>query len=199
VGYFLFHIFLSRWVHQSSHIAIFVSDTPPPSGPKKKGKIRRAIRAVPWAARGAYKVAKKLPKDKRHEIIEAARDPDAWGEAISKGWDVAKVEAIEAKDAFGTLGKIVLGKKTDKKERRNAANQLGMVGMVVPPLRVFLLPGSEILLGVVAFAIPWSHVPKKWIPFKSIREDPEEEVEKQKKKRLKLFRKDRQRIIDKLD
>ena len=121
-----------------------MSDIPPPSGPKKKGKIRRAIRAVPWAARGAYKVAKKLPKDKRHEIIEAARDPDAWGEAISKGWDVAKVEAIEAKDAFGTLGKIVLGKKTDKKERRNAANQLGMVGMVVPPLRVFLLPGSEI-------------------------------------------------------
>ena len=176
-----------------------MSDHPSKPKPPKKGKIRRAIRALPWAARGAYKVAKKLPKEKRHEIIEAARDPEAWGEAISKGWDVAKVEAIEAKDAFGTLGKIVLGKKTDRKERRKAADQLGMVGMVVPPLRVFLLPGSEILLGIVAFSIPWRRAPKKWIPFKSIREEPEGEIEKQKKKHLKLFRKDRQRIIDKLD
>ena len=176
-----------------------MSDIPIKPTRSKKGKLRRVIRAVPWAARGAYKVARKLPKEKRHEIIEAARDPEAWGEAISKGWDVAKVEAIEAKDAFGTLGKIVIGKKTDKKERRNAADQLGLVGMVVPPLRVFLLPGSEILLGIVAFAIPWRHVPSKWIPFKSLRDKPEEEIEMQKKKRLKLFRKDRQRIIDKLD
>ncbi|HJM87085.1 MAG TPA: hypothetical protein QF433_02575, partial [Candidatus Thalassarchaeaceae archaeon] len=105
----------------------------------------------------------------------------------------------DAKDAFGTLGKIVIGKKTDKKERRHAANQLGLVGMVVPPLRVFLLPGSEILLGIVAFAIPWSHVPQKWIPFKALRDNPEQELGEQKKKHLKLFRKDRQNIIEKLD
>jgi hypothetical protein len=109
------------------------------------------------------------------------------------------VEAVEGKDAFGTLGKIVIGKKTDRKERKNAVDQLGLLGMVVPPLRIFLLPGSEILLGIVAFAIPWRYVPKKWIPFKALRENPEEEVKKQKKKRLKLFRKDRQNIIDKLD
>lgn len=176
-----------------------MADKPTLPDVKKRGKIRRVIGAVPWAARGAYKVAKKLPKEKRHEIIEVARDPDAWGEAISKGWDVAKVEAIDAKDAFGTLGKIVLGKKTHKEERRNAAHQLGLVGTVVLPLRIFLLPGSEILLSVVAFVVPWRYVPKKWIPFKSLREKPEEEVEIQKKKRLKLFRRDRQRILDKLD
>jgi hypothetical protein len=176
-----------------------VSEIPSKPPGKKRGKIRRVFGAVPWAARGAYKVAKKLPKEKRHEIVEVARDPDAWGEAITKGWDIAKVEAVEAKDAFGTLGKIVIGKKTDRKERRNAADQLGLVGVVVPPLRIFILPGSEILLGIVAFAIPWRFVPKKWIPFKSLRENPEGEIEKQKKKHLKLFRKDRQNIIDKLD
>ncbi len=176
-----------------------MSDVPSKPPTKKRGKIRRVIGAVPWAARGAYKVAKKLPKEKRQEIIEVARNPEAWGEAITKGWDIAKVEAVDAKDAFGTLGKIVIGKKTDKKERRHAANQLGLVGMVVPPLRVFLLPGSEILLGIVAFAIPWSHVPQKWIPFKALRDNPEQELGEQKKKHLKLFRKDRQNIIEKLD
>ena len=176
-----------------------MSEIPSKPPAKKKGRVRRVIGAVPWVARGAYKVAKKLPKERRHEIIEVARDPDAWGKAIAKGWDIAKVEAVEGKDAFGTLGKIVIGKKTDRKERKNAVDQLGLLGMVVPPLRIFLLPGSEILLGIVAFAIPWRYVPQKWIPFKALRENPEEEVEKQKKKRLKLFRKDRQNIIDKLD
>jgi hypothetical protein len=176
-----------------------VSEIPSKPPAKKKGRVRRVIGAVPWAARGAYKVAKKLPKEGRHEIIEVARDPDAWGKAITKGWDIAKVEAVEGKDAFGTLGKIVIGKKTDRKERKNAVDQLGLLGMVVPPLRIFLLPGSEILLGIVAFAIPWRHVPQKWIPFQSLRDNPDEEIQKQKKKRLKLFRKDRQNIIDKLD
>ena len=171
-----------------------------PSAPlKKRSRLRRILAFIPWAVRGGYKVAKKLPKEKRHEIIAVAKDPDAWGEAITKGWDVAKVEAIEAKDAFGTLGKIVLGRKTNKSERKQAAQQLGMVGLVVLPLRVFLIPGSEILLSVVAFAIPWRLVPDKWIPFQSLRDNPEEEIQKQKKKRLKLFRKDRQRIVDKLD
>lgn len=171
----------------------------PGSPLKKRGKVRRIISTVPWVARGAYKVAKKLPKEKRQELIQAAKDPEAWQAAIAKGWDVTKVEAIEAKDAFATLGKIVLGRKTEKTERKQAVKQLGMVGMVVPPLRVFLLPGSEILLSVVAFLMPWRLVPDKWIPFKSLRDNPEDELQKQKKKRLKLFRKDRQTIIDKLD
>ncbi len=166
---------------------------------KKKGRVRKIVAVVPLAARGAYKVAKKLPKEKRQELIDVAKDPDAWGEAIAKGWDVAKVEAVEAKDAFATLGKIALGRKTNRSERRKAAEQLGMVGLVVAPLRVFLLPGSEILLSVVAFVIPWRLVPDKWIPFKSLRDNPEDEITKQKKKRLKLFRKDQQRIIDKLE
>jgi len=42
-------------------------------------------------------------------------------------------------------------------------------------------------------------VPDKWIPFKSLRENPEELVAEQKRKRMKLFRKDRQRVVDKLD
>ena len=166
---------------------------------RKKGRLRRLLGALPWAARGAYKVAKKLPKEKRQEIIAVAKNPEAWKDAISNGWDAAKIEAIEAKDAFGTLGKIVLGRKTNKTERKNAAEQLGLVSVVVPPLRVFMLPGSEILLRLVAFSVPWKLVPDKWIPFKSLKDNPDEELAKQKNKRLKLFRKDRQKIIDKLD
>ncbi|MBT4060120.1 MAG: hypothetical protein HOE69_07440 [Euryarchaeota archaeon] len=175
-------------------------DSKLPSKPmKKRGRLRKIFAFIPWAVRGGYKVAKKLPKEKRQELIAVAKDPDAWGEAIAKGWDVAKIEAIEAKDAFGTLGKIALGRKTSRAERKKAAEQLGLVGFVVTPLRVFLIPGSEILLSVVAFVIPWRLVPDKWIPFQSLRDNPDEEISKQKRKRLKLFRKDRQRIIDKLD
>jgi hypothetical protein len=157
------------------------------------------LAAIPWVARGAYTVARKLPKEQRKELVDVAKDPEKWGEAVGKGWDVAKVEAVEAKDAFATLGKIVLGRKTDKAERKQAATQLGLVGTVVLPLRVFMLPGSEILLGIAAFVVPWRLVPDKWIPFKRLRENPEEMVAEQKKKRKKWFRKDRQRIIDKLD
>ncbi len=166
---------------------------------KKRGRIRRMLSALPWAAKGAYTVAKKLPKEQRQEIIEVARDPEAWGDAVGKAWDVTKVEAVEAKEAFGTLGMIVLGRKTSKDERRQAADQLGLVGMVVPPLRVFMIPGSQILLGVVAFVIPWRLVPDRWIPFKSLKDDPEAEVKQQKQKRFKLFRRNRQKVIDTLD
>ena len=166
---------------------------------KRVGRIRRLLRALPWVAKGAYTVARKLPKEQRQELITVARDPEEWGDAVSKAWDVTKVEAVEAKDAFGTLGKIVLGRKTSKDERKQAADQLGVVGMVVPPLRVFMIPGSQILLGIVAFVIPWRLVPDKWIPFKSLKEDPEVEVEQQKKKRFKFFRRDRQKVIDTLD
>ena len=166
---------------------------------KRRGRIRRILSAIPWIARGAYTVARKLPKEQRKELVEVAKDPEKWGEAVSKGWDVAKVEAVEAKDAFNTLGKIVLGRKTDKAERKQAANQLGLIGTAVIPLRVFMIPGSEILLGIVAFVIPWRLVPDKWIPFKSLRENPEEMVAEQKRKRMKLFRKDRQMVVDKLD
>ena len=171
-----------------------------PSAPlKKRSRLRRILAFIPWAVRGGYKVAKKLPKDKRQELIAVAKDPDAWGEAIAKGWDATKVEAIEAKDGFVTLAKIAIGRKTNRSERKQATAQLGMLGLVVMPLKVFLIPGSEILLGVAAFVIPWRLVPDKWIPFQSLRDNPDEEIQKQKKKRLKLFRKDRQRIVDKLD
>jgi len=166
---------------------------------KKRSRLRKILAFIPWAVRGGYKVAKKLPKEKRQELIAVAKDPDAWGEGIAKGWDVAKVEAIEAKDGFTTLGKIALGRKTNRAERKQATAQLGMLGLVVMPLKVFLIPGSEILLTVAAFVMPWRLVPDKWIPFQSLRDNPDDEIQKQKKKRLKLFHKDRQRIVDKLD
>ncbi len=166
---------------------------------KKRGRIRTMFALVPMAARGAFKVARRLPKEKRQELVAVAKDPEEWNKAVSSGWDTAKVEAIEAKDAFTTMAKIVIGRKTSRTERKQAADQLGLLGTVVPPLRVFMIPGSEVLLSIAAFGVPWKLVPNKWIPFKSLRDNPEEEVETQKRKRFKLFNKDRQTIVDKLD
>ena len=40
---------------------------------KRVGRIRRLLRALPWAVRGAYTVARKLPKEQRQELIEQRR------------------------------------------------------------------------------------------------------------------------------
>ena len=121
-----------------------------------------------------------------------------WGEE-QKGVDEAlkKLSAKGPGEKRGAFEEAM--KKIVDAERKQAANQLGLIGTVVIPLRVFMIPGSEILLGIVAFVIPWRLVPDKWIPFKSLRENPEELVAEQKRKRMKLFRKDRQRVVDKLD
>ena len=66
-------------------------------------------------------------------------------------------------------------------------------------LLTMTIKAGPILLGIVAFVIPWRLVPDKWIPFKSLKEDPESEIEQQKKKRFKLFRRNRQKVIDTLD
>ncbi len=168
-----------------------------PTKVKKRGKLRRAIAIGSFASRNARRLSKGLSKEQRESMLEVARDPDAWGEAISKGWDVTKVEALEAGDAFVTLSRISLGRKTTKEERRIAVEKLALVGTVVIPLRIFMLPGSEMLLGLAAAVMPWKLVPDGWIPFEALKNEPESAVPEKKHRRF--IRRNRQHVVDALD
>ena len=168
-----------------------------PTNVKKRGKLRRAIAVGSFATHSARRLSKGLSKEQRESMLAVARDPDAWGEAISKGWDVTKVEALEAGDAFVTLSRISLGRKTTKEERRIAVEKLALVGTVVIPLRIFMLPGSEMLLGLAAAVMPWRLVPDRWIPFEALRNEPESALPEKKQHRL--LRRHRQHVVDALE
>ncbi len=173
------------------------SDTGPLNNVRKRGKLRRAIAIGSFATRSARRLSKSLSKEQRESMLEVARDPDAWGEAISKGWDVTKVETLEAGDAFVTLSRISLGRKTTKEERRIAVDKLALVGTVVIPLRIFMLPGSEMLLGLAAAVMPWRLVPDRWIPFETLRNEPESAIPEKKQRRF--LRRNRQHVVDALE
>ena len=39
----------------------------------------------------------------------------------------------------------------------------------MPPLRVFMIPGSHVLLGIMARVTPWRLIPDDWIPLEALR------------------------------
>ena len=47
--------------------------------------------------------------------------------------------------------------------------------LVVPPLRVFMIPGSQVLLGIMARVTPWRLVPDDWVPISALKKVREEE------------------------
>ena len=62
----------------------------------------------------------------------------------------------------------------------DARNDLAALSIVVPPLRVFMIPGSQILLGIMARVTPWKMIPDDWIPInalKKVREAPLENLQ----------------------
>ena len=63
-----------------------------------------------------------------------------------------------------------------------ARNDLAALSIVVPPLRVFMIPGSQVLLGIMARVTPWKMIPDDWIPIKAMkttREEPDHSLEKE--------------------
>ncbi len=176
-----------------------MAEQPPRTGRpvKKRGRLRRLVAIGGFATRNARRLSRTLSKEQRQQMLEVARDPHAWGEAIAKGWDVTKVEALGAGDAFVTLSKIALGRRTTREERRQAVDRLALVGTVVPPLRIFMLPGSEMLLGVAAAVMPWRLVPDRWIPFEALRGDADPTAPANKRRRF--LRRQRQDVVDALD
>ncbi len=69
-----------------------------------------------------------------------------------------------------------------KNERKQAREDLAAMSLIVPPLRVFMIPGSQVLLGIMARVTPWRFVPDDWIPvnaLKKVRDEKPESLEKE--------------------
>ena len=126
-------------------------------------------------ATGTAAAYRKLPDKSQNEIKEVAKEPSKWGESIEKAWDTSKIGAEHFKHTSATLSRILLGRRVSRKDRIQARDDLAALSPVVPPLRVFMIPGSQVLLGIMARVTPWGFVPDDWIPIASLKRVREEE------------------------
>ncbi|HJM66997.1 MAG TPA: hypothetical protein QF555_05580 [Candidatus Thalassarchaeaceae archaeon] len=164
-----------------------------------EGKRRfRLLYFGSYALKGARRLKSLSSKEQRAEIIKVAKDPEAWGESLTDGWDLVKDESLDLKDAFFTIWKIQLGRRTSRKERRNAANKFALAGVFIPPLRVFSIPGSEMILGVVAFVMPFQIIPDRFL-HPSMRSTTDEKPPKPSKRRMKWFQKERKTLLESVE
>ena len=125
----------------------------------------------------------------QNEIYEIAKNPSKWGNSIEKAWDISKITAEHFKNTSETLANIVIGKKISKKRRKEAQNDLATLSVLIPPLRVFMIPGSHILLGILAKVTPWRLIPDDWIPIKALKKIREENTDLQLQKESKTITK----------
>tara|TARA_Y100001960_G_C14677931_1_gene829542 strand:- start:796 stop:1290 length:495 start_codon:yes stop_codon:yes gene_type:complete len=143
------------------------------------GRISRSLsflfRWVPWVITGASVAYRRLPEKSQTEIKDVAKEPKKWGESLEKAWDASKIGSEHFKRTSGTLSNILIGRRVSRKERINARDDLAALSLVVPPLRVFMIPGSQILLGIMARVTPWRLVPDDWIPLNALKKIREEE------------------------
>jgi len=150
------------------------------------GRIRNsakfAMRWIPWVATGAAATFRNLPDQSQDDIKEIAKEPGKWGDSIEKAWDSSKIGADHFKRTSGILANILIGRKVSKNERKQAREDLAAMSLIVPPLRVFMIPGSQVLLGIMARVTPWRFVPDDWIPvnaLKKVRDEKPESLEKE--------------------
>ncbi|HJL55417.1 MAG: hypothetical protein QGF28_00565 [Candidatus Thalassarchaeaceae archaeon] len=137
------------------------------------GRLRNGLRFLgrwlPWIATGAAATFRKLPEQSQTEIREVAKEPGKWGQSIEKAWDTSRIGADNFKETAGILANLLLGRRIDKEERKLARENLAAMSLIVPPLRVFMIPGSHVLLGIMARATPWRLIPDDWIPIDALR------------------------------
>ena len=137
------------------------------------GRFRRFLgftaRWLPWVATGAAATYRRLPDKSQNEIKEVAKEPSKWGESIEKAWDTSKIGAEHFKRTSGILARILVGRRVSRKERIQAKDDLAALSLVVPPLRVFMIPGSQVLLGIMARVTPWRLIPDEWIPINALK------------------------------
>jgi len=145
------------------------------------GRIRNyagfMVRWLPWVATGTAAAYRRLPDKSQNEIKEVAKEPSKWGESIEKAWDTSKIGAEHFKQTSATLSSILIGRRVSRKERIQARDDLAALSLVVPPLRVFMIPGSQVLLGIMARVTPWRLVPDDWVPISALKKVREEEPE----------------------
>jgi len=133
------------------------------------------VRWLPWVATGTAAAYRKLPDKSQNEIKEVAKEPSKWGESIEKAWDTSKIGAEHFKQTSATLSSILIGRRVSRKDRIQARDALAALSLVVPPLRVFMIPGSQVLLGIMARVTPWRLVPDDWVPISALKKVREEE------------------------
>jgi len=126
-------------------------------------------------ATGTAAAYRKLPDNSQNEIKEVAKEPSKWGESIEKAWDTSKIGAEHFKKTSATLSSILIGRRVSRKDRIQARDDLAALSLVVPPLRVFMIPGSQVLLGIMARVTPWRLVPDDWVPISALKKVREEE------------------------
>jgi hypothetical protein len=94
-----------------------------------------------------------------------------------------------------TLANLLIGRKISKNDKLKAKEDLAKLSIIVPPLRIFMIPGSHILLGILANVTPWRLIPDEWIPInalKKIREGvPEHKLEEESTIMKKLLRRNK--------
>jgi len=138
------------------------------------------FRWLPWITSGAAAGFSKLPEKSKEEIKEITKEPSNWGRSIEKAWDSTKIGSEHFKKTSGILANILIGRKVSKSERIEARDDLATLSIIVPPLRVFMIPGSQVLLGIMARVTPWRLIPDDWIPIsalKKVREGPLENLQ----------------------
>lgn len=126
-------------------------------------------------ATGTAGVYRRLPDKSQNEIKEVAKEPSKWGDSIEKAWDTSKIGAEHFKQTSTTLSSILIGRRVSRKDRIRARDDLAALSLVVPPLRVFMIPGSQVLLGIMARVTPWRLVPDDWVPISALKKVREEE------------------------
>jgi hypothetical protein len=137
------------------------------------GRLRKSagfiVRWLPWVATGTAAAYRRLPNKSQNEIKEVAKEPSKWGESIEKAWDTSKIGAEHFKRTSATLSSILIGRRVSRTERIQAREDLAALSLVVPPLRVFMIPGSQVLLGIMARVTPWRLVPDDWVPINALK------------------------------
>jgi hypothetical protein len=137
--------------------------------------IKYFFRLIPMIISGSYITYKTLPEKSKQDLLEVANNPQGWGLSIEKAWDISKISAEHFKDTSMTLANLLIGRKI--------------------PLRIFMIPGSHILLGILANVTPWRLIPDEWIPInalKKIREGvPEHKLEEESTIMKKLLRRNK--------
>ena len=126
-------------------------------------------------ATGTAAVYRRLPDKSQNEIKEVAKEPSKWGDSIEKAWDTSKIGAEHFKQTSTTLSSILIGRRVSRKDSIRARDDLAALSLVVPPLRVFMIPGSQVLLGIMARVTPWRLVPDDWVPISALKKVREEE------------------------
>ena len=143
------------------------------------GRIKRfagfLVRWLPWMATGTAVAFRRLPDKSQNEIKEIAKEPSKWRDSIEKAWDTSKITSEHFQRTSVTISNILIGRRVSRKERIQARDDLAALSLVVPPLRVFMIPGSQVLLGIMARVTPWRLVPDDWIPINALKKVREEE------------------------